>query len=256
MFCLLLFEGTFTGTSFFKDKKSKEVTKQKESRFFLLFLLDDRRIRIRIHTSDQWIRIRAQKHVDPEDRDPEHCFKECAIPVRRWCRWRPPRPRRAPAAAAAGARRRTPPPAGWSPWAAARPASRLRRNTSSRRRMAAVRQSTGINAEGLSLYLGYQSVCLVVPIGPPPLPSLPQESGSPPPPEQGGGQHSLVGKGANSDNCRESLALCILCGYQFCILRTLLYVGIECVGRSSLQNVAHFLILRKVWLELRAIHFA
>jgi hypothetical protein len=40
-FCLLLFEGTFT--SFFKDKKS-------ESRFFLLCLLDDRRIRI--HTSD------------------------------------------------------------------------------------------------------------------------------------------------------------------------------------------------------------
>jgi hypothetical protein len=30
----------------FKDKKSKEVTKQKESRFFLLFLLGDRRIRI------------------------------------------------------------------------------------------------------------------------------------------------------------------------------------------------------------------
>ncbi len=48
--CLLLFEGTFT--SFFKDKKSKEVTKQYESRFFLLVLLDDRRIwsRIRIHT--------------------------------------------------------------------------------------------------------------------------------------------------------------------------------------------------------------
>ncbi len=34
-FCLLLFEGTFT--SFFKDKNLKEVTKQKESRFFLLF---------------------------------------------------------------------------------------------------------------------------------------------------------------------------------------------------------------------------
>jgi hypothetical protein len=39
---------------------------------FFLFLLDDRRIRIRsrINTSD-WIRIHeAQKHVDP---DPEHC---------------------------------------------------------------------------------------------------------------------------------------------------------------------------------------
>jgi hypothetical protein len=43
---------------------------------FLQFLHDDRRIqsririRIRIHTSDKWIRIReAQKHVDP---DPQH----------------------------------------------------------------------------------------------------------------------------------------------------------------------------------------
>jgi hypothetical protein len=33
-------------------------------------------IRIRIHTSDYWIRIReAQKHVDPVDPDPQHCFK-------------------------------------------------------------------------------------------------------------------------------------------------------------------------------------
>ncbi len=49
-FCLLHFEGTFT--SFFKYKKSKsEFTKQEESRFFFLFLLDDWRIRIRIHTS-------------------------------------------------------------------------------------------------------------------------------------------------------------------------------------------------------------
>jgi hypothetical protein len=43
-YCLLLFEGKFS--SFFK------VTKQKESRFFLLFLIDERRIQIRIHTSD------------------------------------------------------------------------------------------------------------------------------------------------------------------------------------------------------------
>jgi hypothetical protein len=49
-FCLLLFEGTFT--SIFKDKKSKRVTKYKESWFFLPFLHVDRRIRIRIHTSD------------------------------------------------------------------------------------------------------------------------------------------------------------------------------------------------------------
>jgi hypothetical protein len=43
----VLFEGTFT--SFFKDKKSKRSHKTvKEARFFLQFLLDDRRIRIRI----------------------------------------------------------------------------------------------------------------------------------------------------------------------------------------------------------------
>jgi hypothetical protein len=50
--CSLLFEVTFT--SFFKDKSPKEVTV-----FFLLFLLDDIRIRIRIHTSDSWILIFA-----------------------------------------------------------------------------------------------------------------------------------------------------------------------------------------------------
>jgi hypothetical protein len=62
---LLLFEGTFT--SFFKDK----VAKQLESMFFLPFLLDNRRIRIWIHISDQWIRIlEAQKHMDSTDPDP------------------------------------------------------------------------------------------------------------------------------------------------------------------------------------------
>jgi len=56
-----------------------------ESRCCLLFLRDDRRIRIRtrihIHSSDLWIRIReAQKRVDPldpdpnSDPDPQHCF--------------------------------------------------------------------------------------------------------------------------------------------------------------------------------------
>jgi hypothetical protein len=43
---------------------------------FLLFLLDDRRIRIRIRISDLWIRIRipeAQKHMYPTDPDPQHC---------------------------------------------------------------------------------------------------------------------------------------------------------------------------------------
>ncbi len=49
-FCFFLFEGTFT--SFLKIKSQKEVTKQLETRFFLLFLLGDRRFRIRIHTSD------------------------------------------------------------------------------------------------------------------------------------------------------------------------------------------------------------
>ncbi len=44
-FCLLLFEGTFT--SCFKDKKSKRSHNTVESRFFLLFLLDEKRIRIR-----------------------------------------------------------------------------------------------------------------------------------------------------------------------------------------------------------------
>jgi hypothetical protein len=51
-FCLLLFEGTFT--SFFKDKKSKRSHKIVGIKVFLLFLLDDRRIwiRLRIRTSD------------------------------------------------------------------------------------------------------------------------------------------------------------------------------------------------------------
>ncbi len=56
--------GTFS--SFFNDKKAKrshEVTKQYESRFFLVFLLDDRRTRIQ----------EAQKHMQPTDLDPQHC---------------------------------------------------------------------------------------------------------------------------------------------------------------------------------------
>ncbi len=62
-FCLLLFEGTFI--SFFKDKKSKRSHKTVESKVFLTFLLDDRRIRIQ----------EAQKHMnrDPDsDPDPQH----------------------------------------------------------------------------------------------------------------------------------------------------------------------------------------
>ncbi len=45
-------------------KSHKEVTKQKKSRFFLLFLLDDGRIRIRMQIRE------AQKHTDPQ-----HWFK-------------------------------------------------------------------------------------------------------------------------------------------------------------------------------------
>jgi hypothetical protein len=57
-FCLLLFEG---------KKSQKELTKQQESRFSLLFLLDARSI---------WIRIQeAQKHTDPTDQDPQHCLE-------------------------------------------------------------------------------------------------------------------------------------------------------------------------------------
>ncbi len=62
---------------FSKIKSPKVVTKQCESRFFLLYLLADRRIRIRgqsrirIHTSDEWIRIReVQKQMDPVDPNP------------------------------------------------------------------------------------------------------------------------------------------------------------------------------------------
>jgi hypothetical protein len=49
-FYLLPFEGTLL--PFSKIKSQKKVTKHKESKFFLLFLLGGRRIRIRINTSD------------------------------------------------------------------------------------------------------------------------------------------------------------------------------------------------------------
>ncbi len=45
---------------FLKMKSHKEVTKQQESMFFLLFLLDNRRIR------------KAQKHMEDPDPDPQH----------------------------------------------------------------------------------------------------------------------------------------------------------------------------------------
>jgi hypothetical protein len=74
-FCILLFEGTFT-----KDKKVKKKSQKSINQGFSFFLLNDRRIRIRIHTSDWWIRIQIQeayKHVDLEDPDPnlQHWLK-------------------------------------------------------------------------------------------------------------------------------------------------------------------------------------
>jgi hypothetical protein len=52
--------------------------------FFLLVLLGERRIRIRIHTSDYWIRIRnqeAEKHTNPTDPDPQHCEKPSSFNI-------------------------------------------------------------------------------------------------------------------------------------------------------------------------------
>jgi hypothetical protein len=56
---------------FSKTKSQKEVTKQEESRFFK-FLLDDRKIRIRIRIQE------AQKHTDltDTDLDPQYCVLE------------------------------------------------------------------------------------------------------------------------------------------------------------------------------------
>jgi hypothetical protein len=62
-FLFILFEGTFE--SFFKDKKPKRSHKTVGIKVLLLFLLDDRRIRIR----------EAQKHVDRAVPDPEHWLK-------------------------------------------------------------------------------------------------------------------------------------------------------------------------------------
>jgi hypothetical protein len=46
---------------FSKDKKAKRCHKIVEIKVFLIFLLNDRRIRIRIHTSNQWNRIQIQE---------------------------------------------------------------------------------------------------------------------------------------------------------------------------------------------------
>ncbi len=59
VFLHISFEGTFT--SFCKDKKSKRSHKTVKVKVFLIFLLNNIRIRIWIHTSDLWIRIQIQE---------------------------------------------------------------------------------------------------------------------------------------------------------------------------------------------------
>jgi hypothetical protein len=66
----LLFEDTFTS----KIKIHKEVTKQKELRFFFLFLLEYRRIRILV-----------QMDPDPEPGGPKHIR---ILRIRLWIRIR------------------------------------------------------------------------------------------------------------------------------------------------------------------------
>ncbi len=74
-FCLLLFEGTFI--SFYTNKKvMKEVTKVEKSRDFLLFLLDDGRIRIQIRIQ---IRIRTYWLTDPDPGGPKNIRRNTAI---------------------------------------------------------------------------------------------------------------------------------------------------------------------------------
>ncbi len=63
-------------SSFFKDKKSKRSHKSLESRFFLLFLIGDRRIQIRIHTSE------SDPDLDPGGPDPQHCSLLCTFKER------------------------------------------------------------------------------------------------------------------------------------------------------------------------------
>ncbi len=57
----------------FKNKSQKESQKSRNQGFFLLFLHDDRRIRIRIQEN--------QKHTDPTDPDPPQWLEIRKIPV-------------------------------------------------------------------------------------------------------------------------------------------------------------------------------
>jgi hypothetical protein len=84
----------------------------------------------------------------------------------------------------------------------------------------------------LYLFLEYQSICPFVRIGSPR--PLSRQRVCPPPQNQrvGGGQHSLAGEGAggaDSDDWRESLALCILCDLQIVRYRAFRkYTSIKC----------------------------
>jgi hypothetical protein len=77
-------EGTFT--SFFKNKSRKEVTKQYESKFFLLFcmIIEGSGSGSTALTNGSGSR-RPKKHRDPvdSDSDPEHCKKENTDMVKR-----------------------------------------------------------------------------------------------------------------------------------------------------------------------------
>ncbi len=67
-----LFLKKFLLVTFSKIKSQK--SHKTVGTFFLIFFLDDRRIRI--HTSDKWIRIQeAQKHTDPTNPDPQHWLR-------------------------------------------------------------------------------------------------------------------------------------------------------------------------------------
>jgi hypothetical protein len=72
IFCLLLFELKVHLHHFSQIKSHKEVKKQLESMFFLLFLLDDRRIRINIF--DYWIRMRIRESQKTSYGSATHCL--------------------------------------------------------------------------------------------------------------------------------------------------------------------------------------
>jgi hypothetical protein len=79
---ITLFFKSFSAYYFFKVHlhhfskiiSNEKVTKQYQSRFFVYFLLDDRRIQIRILTNGSGSR-RPKKHTDPLVPDPQHCYK-------------------------------------------------------------------------------------------------------------------------------------------------------------------------------------